>query len=120
MLSTTPASRATTRVLLSPSDPPHHASTCGAVRRHARRRRHVGTLRSTSPDVAARLCAEGVPAADISVVAPEVERCIRVLRRSGDDVLSLRLHPWTMELLARYGDKLCCLLMTTRGKVDAW
>ena len=70
--------------------------------------------------MAARLCAEGVPAADISVVAPEVERCIRVLRRSGDDVLSLRLHPWTMELLARYGDKLCCLLMTTRGKVDAW
>jgi|GEM_PF-3442912 len=96
----------------------HRSSSCAAVRRHAHREQ-VGTLRSTSREVATRLCAEGIPPADIPVVAAEVERCVRILGNQGDNVLFLRLHPSTVELIARYGDKLCCLLMTTRGKVAA-
>jgi hypothetical protein len=78
-----------------------------------------GKLDITTLDVAARLLAEGVPATDVYVVAAEVERCIRFVGDDGDDVVVVRLHPWTVELIDRYGDKLRCLLMTTRGKVDA-
>lgn len=98
-----------------------HSSACAAARRHKHRRSRIrfdsGKLDITTPDVAARLLAEGVPAADIYVVAAEVERCIRCMREEGDDVLYIRIHPWTAELIRRYADKLPMLLMTTRGKV---
>jgi hypothetical protein len=76
-------------------------------------------LSARMPDVAVRLVAEGVPPPETSVVAAEVERCIRLIGESGNDILSIALHPWTHELIERYGDKLCTLLMATRGKVDA-
>ena len=99
----------------------HHFSACAAVWRHKHRgprfRMGSGKLASTTLDVAARLLAEGVPAADLDVVAAEVERCIRFMNDDGDDVLYIRLHPWTLELVERYNDKLVSLLMTTRGKV---
>ena len=99
----------------------HHSLDCAAARRHKyrhpRTRMESGTLAITTPQVAARLSAEGVPATDIDVVAAEVERCIRFINEEGNDVLYLRLHPWTEELIRRYGDKLVTLTMTTRGKV---
>lgn len=98
-----------------------HSSACAAARRHKHRRPRIrfdsGKLDITTPDVAARLLAEGVPAADIYVVATEVERCIRFIATQGDDVLYIRIHAWTAELIRRYADKLPTLLMTTRGKV---
>ncbi|HEY0161017.1 MAG TPA: hypothetical protein VGF28_27295 [Thermoanaerobaculia bacterium] len=98
-----------------------HSSACAATWRHTRRRSRIrfdgGTLDITTPDVAARLLAEGVPAADLGVVAAELERCIRFISDEGDDVLYVRVHPWTAELASRYMDKLPTLLMTTRGKV---
>jgi len=100
-----------------------HSFACAATRRHKHRRAIVrqdgGKLDITTLDVAARLHTEGVPATDIHLVAAEVERCIRFVGDDGDDVVVLHLHPWTVELIDRYGDKLRCLLMTTRGKVDA-
>lgn len=99
----------------------HHSSACAATWRHKRRRPRMqmdgGKLDIATLDVAARLLAEGVPAADISVVAAEVERCIRLIDDDGDDVLYIRLHPWTVELIRRYPGKLVSLTMTTRGKV---
>jgi hypothetical protein len=89
------------------------------ARPRARGRTRTGMLSARMPDVAVRLVAEGVPPMETSVVATEVERCIRFLGRNGNDSVSIVLHPWTQELIARYGDKLCTLLMTTRGKVDA-
>jgi hypothetical protein len=95
---------------------------CPAVRRHNRRhadlRRDRGKLDIASLDIAARLLAEGVPASDIYIVAAQVERCIPFVGAAGDDIRSMHVHPWTAELIERYGDKLCTLLMTTRGKVD--
>ncbi len=100
----------------------HHCSACAASRRHKHRRPcrrpASGQLFITSLDFAARLLDEGVPDDDLDVVAAEVERCIRFVCDDGDDVLVVRLRPWTVELIGRYGDKLCTLLMTTRGKVD--
>jgi len=98
-----------------------HSSACAAGWRHKHRRPRIrmerGTLDITTRDVVARLLAEGVQAADIYIVAAEVERCIRVFNDDGDDVFSIRIHPWTDELIRRYGDKLVTLTMTTRGKV---
>jgi hypothetical protein len=98
-----------------------HSSACAAARRHKHRRPRIrfesGKLDITTPDVMARLFAEGVPATDIYVVAAEVERCIRFINDEGDDVFYIRLHPWTEELIHRYRDKLVTLTMTTRGKV---
>ena len=106
--------------LLVPSRFPLHprGSACGSKRRHTRRRAHTGTRRGITRHVASRLRDEGVPPADLVIVAREVERCVSILDRSGDDAISLSLHPWTVELLARYGDKLRTLLMTTRRKVE--
>jgi hypothetical protein len=98
-----------------------HSSVCAAARRHKHRRPQTrpqrGLLDIRTPDIVARLLDEGVPAADIDVVAAEVTRCIRFIRESGNDVLYIRLHPWTLELIERYGDKLVTLMMTTRGSV---
>src|SRR4051794_34076563 len=99
-----------------PASDLRHSSACASARRHRRRHVHAGTLDIATLDVAARLLVEGVPATDVYVVAAEVERCVRILGNHGDDALFLRLHPWTVELIERYGDKLRCLLMTTRGK----
>lgn len=99
----------------------HRSSACAASWRHKRRRPRIqmdsGKLDITTLDVAVRLLAESVPAADIHVVAAEVERCIRLINDDGDDVLYIRLHPWTVELIRRYPGKLASLTMTTRGKV---
>ncbi|HEX3067664.1 MAG TPA: hypothetical protein VHX14_03740 [Thermoanaerobaculia bacterium] len=99
----------------------YHSSACASRWRHKHRRPRTqierGTLAITTPGVAARLLAEGVPPGDIYMVAAEVERCIRLINAAGDDVLSIRLHPWTNELIRRYGDKLVTLTMTTRGRV---
>lgn len=95
------------------------APTFFARGRSVRGRTRPGMLSARMPDVAARLRAEGVPAMEVSVVGVEVERCVRFIGQRGGDTLSITLHPWTDELIARYGDKLCTLLMTTRGKVDA-
>jgi hypothetical protein len=98
-----------------------HSTACAAARRHKHRRPRIcldsGKLGIMTPDVAARLLAEGVPAADIYVVAAEVERCIRFIDEDGDDVFYIRLHPWTIELIRRYPGKLVSLTMKTRGKV---
>jgi len=98
-----------------------HSAACAATRRHKHRRPCIrfdsGKLDITTADVAARLLAEGVPATDLYVVAAEIERCTRFIGDEGDDVLYIRLHPWTAELVRRYADKLPTLLMTTRGKV---
>src|SRR4051794_2601404 len=99
----------------------HHSLDCAAERRHKYRRPHIqresGKLAITTPEVAARLLDEGVPADDLRVVAAEIERCIRVINDDGDDVLYIRLHSWTAELIRRFGDKLVTLTMTTRGNV---
>ncbi|HKO57743.1 MAG TPA: hypothetical protein VJ276_17885 [Thermoanaerobaculia bacterium] len=98
-----------------------HSSACAARRRRKHRRPRIqmerGTLAITTQEVTARLLDEGVPAADIHVVAAEVERCIGFIDAPGDDVFSIRLSPWAEELICRYRDKLVTLTMTTRGKV---
>jgi hypothetical protein len=71
-----------------------------------------------SPAVAARLRDEGVPAADIPAVATELKRVLPFATTTGSDVAVVRLHPWTMEILARYGGKIVCIFMTSRGKVE--
>lgn len=102
--------------------PPVRRDTCPAVWRHRRRRpqarRARGTLDYTSHDLAARLRDEGVPASDIAIVAAELERLVPLVGAAGDDMRSICVHPWTAELIARYGDKLCTLLMTNRGTMD--
>lgn len=64
-----------------------HSSACVAARRHKHRRPQTraerGTLDIRTPDVTARLLIEGVPAADITVVAAEVRRCIRFMHDVG-------------------------------------
>ena len=98
-----------------------HSSACAADWRHRHRRPRTraerGMLDIRTPDVTARLLAEGVPAEDIVVVATEVARCVRFIANAGDDVLTVHLHHTTIKLIERYGDKLATLLMTTRGPV---
>jgi len=71
-----------------------------------------------SPVVAARLRDEGVPAADTATVANELKRVLPFATTQGSDVAVVRLHPWTMEILARYGEKIVCIFMASRGKVE--
>jgi hypothetical protein len=52
-------------------------------------------------------------------VASEVARCVYFMGARGEERVGVRIGVWTEILLARYGDKLCTLLMTTRGKVEA-
>lgn len=75
-------------------------------------------LDSRSPVFAARLRDEGVPADDVQAVATQLNRILPFATTTGSDVAVVRLHPWTMELVARYGDKLASLFMTSRGKVE--
>lgn len=96
----------------------HNCPAGTAARRHkyhrGTRRVKPGILRATTPDVARRLLDEGVPSNDVSVVAAEIERCIRFVGEIGDDVAVIPLHPWTHTILARYGDKVRTVLMSTR------
>jgi hypothetical protein len=88
-----------------------HRATC-----RTRHPLNAGQRDGTSPEIITRLLDEGVPIADVYYVAVETMRCITVMA-DGDD-LDDPLHPWTRELLARYDDKVACLFMSTRGKVD--
>ena len=88
-----------------------HQATC-RKRHHAR----AGQLDVATPETIARLLDEGVPNADVYYVAAETMHCIAAIA-NGDDP-DTPLHPWTRELLARYDDKVTCLFMSTRGKVD--
>jgi hypothetical protein len=93
--------------------------------RSQRRRSHVGDGRGggrgrgelpvASAEVTARLLAEGVPAAEIAVVAAEIKKCIRLASVRSGPTAYHSIHPLTADLVEKYGDKLCTLLMTVRG-----
>jgi len=90
----------------------HRRSHSGGGRGGGRGR---GKLPVGSAEVTARLLAEGVPAAEVAVVAAEIKKCIRLARvRSGPAVYH-SIHPLTADLVEKYGDKLCTLFMTVRG-----
>jgi hypothetical protein len=99
-------------------------ATCASNGRH--RERHPSSTRGgrglldvAAPEVARRLQAEGVPASEIALVASEVARCVYLMGARGEERVAVRIGTWAEILLARYGDKLCTLLMTTRGRVEA-
>lgn len=97
----------------------HSCPSCAAARRHKRhaatRRTQRGILRATSPEVRRRLLDEGVPSGDVSVVAVELERCIRLVGEGGDDIAAIRLSPWAYTILSRYRDKTRVIFMSVRG-----
>jgi hypothetical protein len=71
-----------------------------------------------SPAVAARLRDEGVPAEDVRAVATQLNFVLPFATTTGSDVAVVALDPWSIQLIARYGDKLASLFMTSRGKVE--
>jgi hypothetical protein len=75
-------------------------------------------LHALSPVVASRLRDEGVPATEVRTVARQLWRILPLLAREGTDEVTLPLLPWVLELIARYGDKLCTLFLTKREKVE--
>jgi hypothetical protein len=83
----------------------------------APRTRRRGELEVKNPQIKQRLMDEGVPEVEVVVVASQIKQCLPLLIR-GDDVAYVRLHPWTAELLARYGDKVQTIFWTTRGRVE--
>lgn len=73
----------------------------------------------TSPEVRQRLRDEGVPERFVCVVAAELHRCVELRRGpAGGRGMSIAIHPWTAEMLARLEDKVKTLFMTLRGRVN--
>lgn len=82
--------------------------------RRTRRRGKPGKLDLLNPEVLRRFLDEGVPEPDVLYVAAETQRCVRHIE--GGDDLPEQLHPWTTELLMRYGtDKVATLFFSTTG-----
>lgn len=83
----------------------------------SQRRAKRESLGIDTPEVIGRLLDEGVPVSEAYYVAAETQRCVDMIA-DGDDLSERTLHPWTLELIARYSDKIEVLFMTTGGEVD--